>query len=318
MSDPRPSCSLAAGLDPVPWRALLKDRALHLLIPPARALVRYAPPGVRRERLWKDRVEPYLGWHEHRFAARTVFGCWMRGDTQEVLQQHVYYFGVWEPNLTAWLTQRLQPGATMIDVGANIGYFTLLAARRVAERGHVLAVEASPAVYRRLQANLSRNRVGNVRAVNMVAAREHGERTVYRGPASHTGLTTIDPRAGLPAEDTVAAASLPQIAGPRTWEAARVIKIDVEGAEDEVVAGLAGALDRCREDVELVVELHPGSDRSLFDRLERAGFHPYGLEIDYSPLSYRRRPPRPAPRLTELPDRELDIVFSRHDGSELR
>lgn len=263
-------------------------------------------------------MEPYLAWHSHRFSARTVFGARLRGDTQEVLQQHVYYFGVWEPNLTRWLQARLRPDDVFVDVGANIGYFTLLGSRAVGPRGSVVAVEASPTIHAWLQANLARNRARNVRAVNCVAASDQGVRTVYHGPASHRGLTTINPSAGWPAEAEAEAATLPQIVGEAGWREARVIKIDVEGAEDEVVAGMADGLDRTRPELEVVVEMHPPSGRELFARFLEAGFHAYGLEIDYSPLSYSAARPLPAAhRLTEPPAYELDVIFSRRDAETL-
>jgi FkbM family methyltransferase len=311
-------CPQAPRLDRSPWRAALKDQALHAAIPLARACVRYRRAGPGRERLWRDRIEPYLAWHSHRFSARTVFGSRLKGDTQEILQQHVYYFGVWEPNLTRWLQSRLQAGDVFVDVGANVGYFTLLASRLVGERGSVVAIEASPTIYGRLSANLARNRASNVRALNRVAAREAGRRTVYIGPASHTGLTTIHAGAGWPAEGDADAASVPELVGDAAWRSARLIKIDVEGAEDEVIAGMAGALARTRPELELVVELHPGSGAELFATLREAGFHGYALEIDYSPLSYGRAGAPPAARRVEAPPPdELDVIFSRRDVEAL-
>jgi FkbM family methyltransferase len=311
-------CLLGPMLDESPRRAVLKDRALHAAIPLARAGVRYMRPGRARDNLWQYRVEPYLAWHSHRFTARTVFGSRLRGDTQEVLQQHVYYFGVWEPHLTEWLQSRLSPGDVFLDVGANIGYFALLASGIVGRRGSVVAVEASQSIFAALRANLARNRAANVRAVNAVAAGQAGTRTVYIGPASHTGLTTVDPGAGWLAESDTEAAPLPEIVGESTWSRVRLVKIDVEGMEDEVVAGMAGALERTRPELELVIELHPPSGAALFETLRDHGFHAYALEIDYSPLSYSRiGPPPPARRIEEPPDREVDVIFSRRDSEGL-
>jgi FkbM family methyltransferase len=306
-------CLLAPMLDRSPRRAAIKDRVLHGAIPVARACVRYRRPSPARERLWQSRIEPYLAWHSHRFVARTVFGCRLRGDTQEVLQQHVYYFGVWEPNLTSWLRARLRPGDVFVDVGANIGYFTLLGFRIVGARGSVVAIEASPSIFDALSANIARNRAANVRAVNRVAAKQPGMRTVYVGPASHSGLTTVNQDRGWPAESETQAATLPEIVGEPEWSNARIIKIDVEGAEDEVARGMVGALQRTRAELEVVVEIHPPKGAALFALFRDAGFNAYAMEIDYSPLSYRRDGPAPvARRIEQLPDREVDVIFSRH------
>jgi len=310
------SCPLRGQLDARPRRAAIKDRALHAAIPLARARVRYGPSRASAL-LWGEKVEPYLAWHSHRFTARTVFGARMRGDTREVLEQHIYFFGVWEPNLTRWLQRRLAPGDTFVDVGANVGYFSLLASRLVGRGGAVAAIEASPTIHRRLVDNLRRNRARNVTAFNRVAADGAGLQSVYLGPESHHGLTTVRAEAGWAHEADVEAGRVPEIVGPETWGAARIVKIDVEGAENAVVRGMLADLDAARPDLEVVVELHPGADRELFDWFAQGGFHPYALEVDYSPEHYRLRP-APAPRRIEgAVAGELDVIFSRTDAAQL-
>ena len=313
-----PACPQQRGLDRSPWRAALKDMALHAAIPVARAGVRYWPAGQSRERFWRDRVEPYLAWHAHRFRSRTVFGARIAGDTQEILQQHIYYFGVWEPNLTRWLQGRLTRGDGFIDVGANVGYFTLLASCLVGSEGSVTAIEASPTLHGCLCANLARNRTRNVLALNRVAAAQRGLRTVYLGPDSHTGLTTIHADHGWRAEAQVEAGTVPQIVGERAWRTARIVKIDVEAAEDEVATGLAPALDGTSPELEVVVELHPDAGRDLFGVFRAAGFHAYALEISYWPLSYRGTDPAPTARRLEGPvEGERYVIFSRTDAAAL-
>src|ERR1700756_4629680 len=55
----------------------------------------------------------------------------------------VFVTGRYEPNEFCWLSRILEPGMTCIDVGANMGFYTLFAARRVTESGRVLAIEPS-------------------------------------------------------------------------------------------------------------------------------------------------------------------------------
>src|SRR5262249_59237800 len=100
------------------------------------------------------------------FICRTAAGR-MAGNTRDFLQQYLYYFGVWEPDITALIKRRLRLGNCFVDIGANIGYFTLLAARQVGTTGRVVSIEASPAVYSPLTANVRRNRLTQVRALNV-------------------------------------------------------------------------------------------------------------------------------------------------------
>jgi hypothetical protein len=81
---------------------------------------------------------------------------------------------------------------------------------------------------------------------------------------------------------------------------------------------MAGALARTQPQLELVIELHPGSGAELFAILRDAGFHGYALEIEYSPLSYVRPGPPPVARRIEAPPQEeLDVIFSRRDVEAL-
>ena len=62
--------------------------------------------------------------------------------------------GFWEPHETSLILELLQPGDTFLDVGANIGYFSILAAAAVGDAGHVIAYEPDPENYRLLQTNV--------------------------------------------------------------------------------------------------------------------------------------------------------------------
>ena len=170
---------------------ILRDRLTHLLIPFLRAYIRYAPWSVGKRAFWARIVDPYLAWHAHEFVVSTVFGSQIAGDTRDIIQQYIYYFGVWEPHLTRWIVRRLVPGDTFIDVGANIGYYSLLASKLVGEYGNVVAIEASPATFKVFQRNLGFNRVRNVRAVNMVVYHSKTVMKVFRGSEYEVGETTI-------------------------------------------------------------------------------------------------------------------------------
>ena len=81
----------------------------------------------------------------------------MHGHTADLIQRYVYYFGVWEPTISQWFKGYVRPGDIVVDVGANIGWYTLLAAQRVGPEGQVVAIEASPTIAEHLRANLALN-----------------------------------------------------------------------------------------------------------------------------------------------------------------
>jgi FkbM family methyltransferase len=299
------------------------------LIPPLRAYIRYVPFAVGKRWLWNRVVDPYFAWQPYDFVATTLFGSRVAGNTTDILEQYLYYFGIWEPNFTHWLGRRLGPGDTFIDVGANIGYYSLLASWLVGESGSVVAIEASPTTYRALQANLARNRVRNVRALNVAVSDSRGLAKLFRGPEGNHGLSTVLETESLryhcQFECEVETAPLAELLRDEEIRRARLIKIDVEGAEWRVLAGMGPLLHSGRADLEVMVETSPqrlvNEGKNPTDLLKvflQAGFHAYQLENDYSPESYlpRQQAKRPTPLRSPV-ECEMDILFSRQDAELL-
>jgi FkbM family methyltransferase len=318
------SCGLAPeGKSPT---ATARHAAVHALIPLARAGVRYPVRRTWSVALWWYVVEPYFAWHAHDFVARPTFAARMGGNSREILQQHVYYFGEWEPDLTAWVRETLRNGDGFIDVGANVGYFTLLAASTVGPAGRVVAVEPAPGLYRQLVTNVRRNRFGNVRCVEAAASDADTEIELFAGTESHEGLATMVEELGAgTVRVRVRGARTSSIITPDEMRQARLIKIDVEGAEGAVLAGMEELWEFAREDLELIVEVHPRhleksgqSVDELVEMLRSRGFNAYRLEVDYSPESYLSGRPRWRPERVEARVAgEAHLVFSRRDRARL-
>jgi FkbM family methyltransferase len=312
-------------IDDFLYRLSQSPTARGILTPVARSYLRYAPWMLGKEVLWNRVVNPYLAWQSHPFIATTVFGARLAGDTRDMIQQYIYYFGLWEPHLTDWITSQLRPGDTFVDVGANVGYYSLLASRLVDASGSVVAIEASPAIFRELQANLARNRVTNVRAVNLAASARRGKVRLFRGPGYNLGETSLfESSGGGPMGDTESAL-LEEILEPCELAHARCIKLDIEGAEGAVLPGLIPRLNSGRADLELIVEFHPQfliepGQRvgELVELLRIAGFHAYRMENDYWPLNYFREAKAKRPvRLDAAIQNETVVVFSRREGKTL-
>lgn len=151
--------------------------------------------------------------------------------------------GEWEPDQTARFLSLVQPGAVVLDVGANTGYYALLAAARGAK---VHAFEIQPAIIRILRRNIERNRL-DVTVVEAGAFSAPGEATIEdRGdPGSarvHLGGTGF--RVPLVTLDAYAAG----------FERVDVILIDTEGADFEVLKGARALLAKHRPAV--MTEVH--------------------------------------------------------------
>src|SRR6266513_243442 len=211
------------------------------------------PASKLRYALWKQ-----FSWRRHDFIAHTQFGSIISGDTRDLIQRYIYYFGIWEPHLTAWISRRLGGDQLFVDVGANIGYFTLLGSHLLASGGRVVAIEASRKIYSQLLRNLELNGCKNVRTQCAAATGKRCKVTLYESDGTNLGSSTIVPGVlHRPTCSEVEGLPLSDMLAPEEVERIRLIKIDVEGAEWDVLVGMHRILPMLPKDAELVVEISP-------------------------------------------------------------
>lgn len=128
--------------------------------------------------------------------------CFQLGGAHQadILSEWLLLTGAWQPALTAYMLRALMPGDTLVDVGANTGYFALLGAALVGSRGRVVAVEACPRTHERLLTNVALNPELSpvVSAVhNAAAAEAEDELTLYQHRREPLYNTTVLERGGV-------------------------------------------------------------------------------------------------------------------------
>ena len=160
--------------------------------------------------------------------------------------------GTFEPYAAELFVASLRPGATVLDIGANVGYYTLLAARQVGATGAVYAFEPDPRTRRALQANVRRNGATNVRVLPFGVSDTAGERPLFLSrTATHTGLHRSMEDA-TPESIEIELVAIDDLdLGP-----VDVIKMDIEGEEPAALAGMRGTLG-ASPDVRLFLEWNP-------------------------------------------------------------
>ena len=188
-----------------------------------------------------------------------------------------FHFLDHEPLTRRVIASLLKPGHTFIDVGANIGYYTLLAAGRVGPKGKVHAVECSQDTFAILSENVRRNSLKNVTLHAVAAAKERGELKLN---VSAIGLSWFNLHENWPkAEGSGTVATVPAIPLDELISSpVDVVKIDAEGADLEVLQGMTRILSE-NPRISLVVEWSPtllaeaGKDPlELPEWLKAAGF----------------------------------------------
>ena len=302
---------------------LAKRVILGPVAPLARRWALSGAPDARKATVLRRLVVPPVGASAKNYEREVPAGFCYAGNTKDLLGLMVYLFGVWEPNLSTFLQRRLGPGDTFIDVGANSGWFTAMGAHLVGPTGEVVGIEASPAIAQRLQANLDRNNFANTRVLVAAVMAGPGVVDIVPGPDENTGLTHIS-KSHSPAAVQVRGDALPVLLTDDEIATARVVKIDVEGAEYDVVAGLADSIGRFHETCEFVIEVGPeraGKPEDvdvLMRTFEAAGYMPYLLPNFYDVRSYMLEPTSTTlAKVSMRPTRQIDIVFSRQGGETL-
>jgi FkbM family methyltransferase len=209
---------------------------------------------------------------------RLPFGPWVRVSGVVDAEWDFLMNRVKEDATTEFVKSFLRPGMTFVDVGANVGYFTLLAASLGAS---VVAYEPTPTVVKRLRENIALSGFDSVTVVNAAVADKRGILHLYQSPN--------DPEANNLFGDgddpvKVRAVSLDDDLADHGVQKIDLLKIDAEGAEPLVLIGAARLL-RSNSAPTIIIEVNPVSLRSansvpaaVISSLESSGYRCSELE----------------------------------------
>lgn len=191
--------------------------------------------------------------------------------------------GEYEPEMRHTLEHFLRPAATFVDVGANEGYFSVVAAALVGSSGKVIAVEPQSRLKAVLEANFALNDVHGVQLFRCAISDRNGSAALHLSPDTNPGSTALHQSTAyqLPTE-TVRTLTLTELFELAQVEKADLVKMDIEGFEYEAIMG-SSALFRERRIGAIALELHPhaitkrGLDPTAIARLlESCGYELWG------------------------------------------
>ena len=173
------------------------------------------------------------GYHAYRTA-----GGWILLDVRESPMMLARVLRVYEPAKVRAVQAAMGPGKTFIDVGGNKGDFSLIAAKASGDNGRVVCVEPEPTNVEWIERSVKRNKYASVRVVAAALSDSEGEATLHLGAKSgwHTLVDDPNHRAGG-GDVTVQTRTLDALLAELGIDRVDAIKIDVEGAEDRVLAG---------------------------------------------------------------------------------
>lgn len=183
-------------------------------------------------------VNKSLAPSAERVEVKTKSGFKLILDLNEHSQRMIFFGNYDERYEISMLQKILLPGDTFWDIGANIGFYTLTASLLVGEQGTVVAFEPGPESWRALMTNLSLNRISNVLPLKMAVSDKCGWVTLYSQPGiADGGGSIIPPPDASVREDLCPSITLDRFYQDQGLGPPTLLKIDVEGAEDLVLAG---------------------------------------------------------------------------------
>ncbi len=227
------------------------------------------------------RLSKSMGLHKIPPSEVTVArnGITYRLDITDAMDRIIYYRGVHERLETKLCRCIIRPGFTCLDVGANLGYYTLLLAKLTNGIGEVHAFEPSPEETERLRRNVSMNPFNNIKIHSVALSNFTGKIGITeRRKGGNTRIAASPHETHL----EIDCVTLDEFASSEGIDNIRFIKIDVEGAEVKFLEGGLNTISRFKP--VMIIELNPRAlDRfgnrisEISELLEKRQYHLYTL-----------------------------------------
>lgn len=232
--------------------------------------------------------EPHAYLGDHTLLIRNVFGHAMYVDSRDLsLTPHLVLHGYWEPDVTRFFLRTVTRGMRVVEVGANVGYYTLLACSLVGPEGRVIAFEANPAAANLAQRSLSVNGFQSRATVIATAVADApGSVTLHRLEQRHGDSSLFDfsdDQLAFPG-DRITKLEVPATSLDVFFEKGEpidLIRMDVEGAEPLVFDGMRHVLER-NPRIKILLEFFPES-------IQRSGRDPATFLESIKAMGFRIR-----------------------------
>lgn len=226
------------------------------------------------------RVEQFIAnWAKEHPSQQTVTVAGrvqMRLDTSDFLQRTLFSANDFEPRIRETIEKRLKPGDVFVDVGANVGFYSLCASKVVGVGGKIYAFEPAPETISALQTNVALNGAANISTSQIALSDQTGISKLYLDSAHNSGATSMRASQNASQEIVVSLDTYDNYALKNGLPTPALVKIDVEGAECLVLKGMTTLLSArpamIIEVSELSLKQMGSSKEELFEIMERSGY----------------------------------------------
>jgi FkbM family methyltransferase len=255
------------------------------------------------------------------YIGKTYFGALMNCNLSDWIQSHIFHFGIWEPEISHLVSRILKADDVFVDIGANVGYDSLLGSSLVGPQGRVIAIEPSPTTFAKLKENIALNKSTNICAVNVAVSDSVGALDLFDVSEDNCGAATTLARRGGKLIATVDALPLAHILTPSEMGSIRLIKIDVEGAEPMILNDVLDHIEDFPTSMDIIAESSPDefeASNRVFSRMTQVGYYAYMIENVYERGRYLlNRPLSPLVLTATLPLTQCDLLYTRKEIVEV-
>ena len=205
-------------------------------------------------------AEKYFGFHKHIFAPYKLFSgikteiiyrknILLKIHLDDWIQQQVYFLGDYEKPEIDYISQYLKPGNVFVDIGANIGLFSLNASKIVGDKGKVISFEAFSSNYRQFKNNIEINNFKNIISENKAISNQNSTVEILYNEGDHNIGMASSFLKHFTSKEIVESITLDDYASNNSIEKIDLIKIDIEGGEYNAILGMTKILSDSKPQV---------------------------------------------------------------------
>jgi FkbM family methyltransferase len=228
----------------------------------------------------------------------------MQLNPSEHIQRQLFWYGYYEKELGVLIKNALQPGDVFIDIGANIGYFSLLAARQQ-PTARIISIEPVKELFEKLKENILLNDFKNIFPVNAAAGEANEEKELFLSGSDNLGMSSFkQPENYSGKKEKVQVIKLDDWFKTSGLTKIDLVKLDIEGSELAALKGMQEILLQYKP--QIIIEINPGT-LSLFD-LKPAALFNFLSDLNFTGFMISGSC-QLLPVSEELPGHTVNVVF---------
>lgn len=234
----------------------------------------------------------------------------------EEISRSLFFLGCYEPNQFAFLDKILEPGMAFIDLGANMGLYSLFAAKKVGRQGTVLAIEPSTREFQRLKTHVKLNTLPNICLLQVAVSNRQTEADLLIATEKNTGHNTLGmfgyDSVQLQEKEKVHVEKLDDLIQERSLKRLDVIKMDIEGTEFFALQGAINTLTQFHPVIllelsDITLEHQGCHSKQVWDFLTQLGYTFYSFDDKGLPVLAQYKSYFGAVNVVAVPDFQVAL-----------